>query len=163
MSQRRRFRLVRFLARGLVGVLVLGLLIAWLRDHIVELSGGERLTRPHVALAELLERRGTSDTQSESEMRIAHGRLVARVKAEYDQYVSGARKEPPVINILVLSSGGDYGAFGVGLLKGWRQVPPQHPMAKPEFDAVTGVSHDRRLRSAGERERLGAPCPPERQ
>jgi len=36
--------------------------------------------------------------------------------------------------------GGDRGAFGAGFLKGWQKVPGQHPLAKPEFDAVTGVS-----------------------
>src|SRR5262249_59941824 len=30
--------------------------------------------------------------------------------------------------------------FGAGCLQGWQQVPAQHPLAKPEFDAVTGVS-----------------------
>jgi hypothetical protein len=27
-----------------------------------------------------------------------------------------------------------------GFLKGWGKVPAQHPLARPEFDAVTGVS-----------------------
>jgi predicted acylesterase/phospholipase RssA len=45
-----------------------------------------------------------------------------------------------VLDILVISGGGDWGAFGAGFLKGWQKVPAQHPLAKPEFDAVTGVS-----------------------
>jgi hypothetical protein len=45
-----------------------------------------------------------------------------------------------VIDILVISGGGDWGAFGAGFLKGWQKVPAQHPLAMPEFDAVTGVS-----------------------
>ncbi len=32
------------------------------------------------------------------------------------------------------------GAFGAGFLKGWHKVPAQHPLAKPEFDIVSGVS-----------------------
>jgi predicted acylesterase/phospholipase RssA len=68
------------------------------------------------------------------------GRLVERAKAEYDQYTAGRRKEPPVIDILVISGGGDWGAFGAGFLKGWLKVPAGQPLAKPEFDTVTGVS-----------------------
>jgi predicted acylesterase/phospholipase RssA len=45
-----------------------------------------------------------------------------------------------VIDILIVSGGGDWGAFGAGFLKGWLKVPANHPLAKPEFDAVTGVS-----------------------
>ena len=45
-----------------------------------------------------------------------------------------------MIDILIISGGGDWGAFGAGFLKGWQKVPAQHPLAKPEFDAVTGVS-----------------------
>jgi hypothetical protein len=47
--------------------------------------------------------------------------------------------QPPVIDILVVSGGGDWGAFGAGFLKGWGRVPPG-PMARPQFDIVTGVS-----------------------
>jgi hypothetical protein len=35
-------------------------------------------------------------------------------------------------------SGGDWGAFGAGVLKGWSRV--HGPLAMPEFDVVTGVS-----------------------
>ena len=41
-------------------------------------------------------------------------------------------------DLLVISGGGDWGAFGAGFLKGWSSV--QGPLAKPKFDAVTGVS-----------------------
>jgi len=39
------------------------------------------------------------------------------------------------LNILALSGGGQYGAFGAGLLKGWTESGQ-----RPEFDVVTGVS-----------------------
>ena len=67
-------------------------------------------------------------------------RLLERTKAEYDRYTTGAQKEPPVFDVLIVSGGGDWGAFGAGFLKGWHKVPAQHPLAKPEFDIVTGVS-----------------------
>ena len=67
-------------------------------------------------------------------------RLLERTKAEYDRYTTGAQKEPPVLDFLIVSGGGDWGAFGAGFLKGWHKVPAQHPLAKPEFDIVSGVS-----------------------
>ena len=44
----------------------------------------------------------------------------------------------PTIDMLVISGGGDWGAFGAGVLKGWSQVKGE--LARPQFDAVTGVS-----------------------
>lgn len=62
-------------------------------------------------------------------------RLVENAKARYDAHPD----QPPVINMLVISGGGDWGAFGAGFLKGWSKV--QGPLAKPpQFDVVTGVS-----------------------
>src|SRR5262249_30886722 len=60
--------------------------------------------------------------------------LMETVKARYDQHPNS----PPVVDLLVISGGGDWGAFGAGFLKGWSRV--QGPMAMPRFDAVTGVS-----------------------
>src|SRR5262249_24945404 len=47
---------------------------------------------------------------------------------------------PYRFDVLIVSGGGDKGAFGAGFLKGWKQVPTSHEMALPEFDVVTGVS-----------------------
>ena len=135
-----RFGLAWIVAALFAGAIVGDLVTGWLVIHVVELSGGQRQTRPPVAQQDLLKLRGASDEQSDIEIRTMHGRLMERIKAEYDRYLVGERKEPPVINLLVISSGGDYGAFGAGFLKGWQKVPPQHPLAKPEFDVVTGVS-----------------------
>jgi hypothetical protein len=100
---------------------------------------GALLRRPDVAAADLLKRRSTADEQSEAARELL-SRLVERIKARYDQYTAGGRKEPLVVDILIISGGGDWGAFGAGFLKGWQKVPVSHPLAKPEFDAVTGVS-----------------------
>jgi len=67
------------------------------------------------------------------------GRVVTRMKAQYDAYQAGRVPTPPVLNILIVSGGGDWGAFGAGFLKGWGRVPAG-PMARPQFDIVTGVS-----------------------
>lgn len=96
--------------------------------------------RNQVVQQELLKLRSASDEQSTREQRRLLERLLERTKAEYDRYTAGEKKEPPVLNILIISGGGDWGAFGAGFLKGWQKVPARHPLAKPEFDTVTGVS-----------------------
>ena len=100
---------------------------------------GASLRSSQVAPEDLLRRRSTADEQSEAARELL-GRLVERIKSRYDQDAASGRKEPPAVDILVISGGGDWGAFGAGFLKGWQKVPSYHPLAKPEFDAVTGVS-----------------------
>ena len=101
---------------------------------------GPAMTRPPVSQEDLMKQRTTADEQSTVTGRKLLGRLLERTKAEYDRSIAEGRKERPVIDILIVSGGGDWGAFGAGFLKGWLKVPAQHPLAKPEFDAVTGVS-----------------------
>ena len=66
-------------------------------------------------------------------------RYLARAKALQDDYAAGRAASPAVVNLLIISGGGDWGAFAAGFLKGWRKVTPG-PMALPLFDGVTGVS-----------------------
>ena len=96
--------------------------------------------RDPVAPQELLRRRGVRDQQHMATGPKALSRLLEHTVAEYERHAAGARADAPVINILIISGGGDWGAFGAGFLKGWQQVPAQHPLAKPAFDIVTGVS-----------------------
>jgi hypothetical protein len=112
-----------------------------LAEGLIVLGGcGPALTRSQVTQQDLLKLRSTGDEQAVAASRKLLGRMLERTKAEYDRYAAGERKGPPVIDILIISGGGDWGAFGAGFLKGWQKVPAQHPLAKPEFDAVTGVS-----------------------
>lgn len=81
-----------------------------------------------------------SDAQEAADMKAAVARIVSRAKAQYDDYGAHRRPTPPVIDVLIISGGGDWGAFGAGFLKGWRTIPADQPLAMPEFAAVTGVS-----------------------
>jgi predicted acylesterase/phospholipase RssA len=66
-------------------------------------------------------------------------RLLNRLKRKQEAYLSGMSLAPPVFDVLILSGGGDYGAFGSGFLEGWATLTdPGHRM--PEFDLITGVS-----------------------
>ena len=100
---------------------------------------GSALKRPEVDRQKLLKLRSTSDERATASGERFIVRLLERTKAEYDRRAA-AGQPPPVIDILIVSGGGDWGAFGAGFLKGWLKLPGQHPLAKPEFDAVTGVS-----------------------
>src|SRR5262252_3185719 len=100
---------------------------------------GPAMTRPPATQQELLKLRATADEESVAAGRKVLGRLLERTKVEYDRSVAEG-KQRPVIDILIVSGGGDWGASGAGSLKGWLKVPAQNPLAKPEFDAVTGVS-----------------------
>lgn len=48
---------------------------------------------------------------------------------------SGSQLHPRDFNILAISGGGEYGAFGAGFIVGWGESG-----ARPDFDVVTGVS-----------------------
>ena len=98
------------------------------------------LRREQISQHDLLRLRSPSDEWHTTGGRRLFSQLLERTKAEYDLYNAGGQKQPPVVDILIISGGGDRGAFGVGFLKGWQNVPAEHPLAKPEFDAVTGVS-----------------------
>ena len=100
---------------------------------------GPAMTRLPRDRADLEKLRSTEDEQVGVENRKILGRLLERTKTEYDRRAA-AGQPPPVIDILIVSGGGDWGAFGAGFLKGWKKVPAQNPLALPQFDAVTGVS-----------------------
>lgn len=65
--------------------------------------------------------------------------LVDRIATQQLRFQRGAASSPATLDVLIISGGGDYGAFGAGFLKGWGTVPAGD-MARPEFEAVTGVS-----------------------
>jgi hypothetical protein len=90
--------------------------------------------RPARLPAELFALRQEHDAQMAEKARAFRQRIVERLKTRYDAH-PGA---PVIYDILVLSGGGDWGAFGAGFLKGWSHI--QGPLAMPAFDVVTGVS-----------------------
>lgn len=62
--------------------------------------------------------------------------ITRRLQAKLEAAAPGERA---TIDFLVLSGGGEYGAFGAGLLKGWSQVEDPD-LGLPSFDVVTGIS-----------------------
>jgi predicted acylesterase/phospholipase RssA len=64
--------------------------------------------------------------------------FLERVEAKAAAASKNPGGTPATIDMLVISGGGDWGAFGAGVLKGWGRVKGE--LARPQFDVVTGVS-----------------------
>src|SRR4051812_45181247 len=90
--------------------------------------------RPARTSEQLMELRARHDAELKEKTQALVAGVNERIKARSDAHPN----DPLVVDFLVISGGGDWGAFGAGFLKGWCKV--QGPLAKPEFDAVTGVS-----------------------
>jgi len=66
-------------------------------------------------------------------------RFLQRMELLHTKNLAEGKNEPVEINVMLLSSGGQYGAFGVGVLAGWSESGyPNYDF--PTFDIVTGVS-----------------------
>lgn len=103
---------------------------------------GCAVNRPSLSNAELDALAASTRTRMVEDQREVVGKLVRRMRRELDEHAQetarGQQTPPPVFDVLVLSGGGDYGAFGAGVLNGWGAVAGE--LARPEFDVVTGVS-----------------------
>jgi predicted acylesterase/phospholipase RssA len=88
----------------------------------------ERQAREQEAL--FAERRAQGVSQRADSNRLL-AQLLARAEAK-------ARTPRSTMDLLIISGGGDWGAFGAGVLKGWGRVKGE--LARPQFDGVTGVS-----------------------
>src|SRR4051812_23909375 len=89
-----------------------------------------RLPRTQV---DLISAREADAEQAEALRREVVLRALPRTKAEYDAYAAGRAPAPPVMDFLILSGGGDWGAFGAGVLKGgwWGRWPARASMSSP--------------------------------
>lgn len=91
--------------------------------------------RPVRTEAQLKERSEVVKAEMTETLKHSVAKLVERVKARGN----APGDDVPVMNILAMSGGGDYGAFGAGVLVGWGEVTDP-AWRRPDFDAVTGVS-----------------------
>jgi len=107
------------------------------------LLAGCAVNRPTPDPAELEAIRQRYLDSARAETRLANDKMIRRLRLEADEHLaaqaSGNHTPPPTFDILVLSGGGDFGAFGAGFLKGWGD-DPNPALRRPEFDMVTGVS-----------------------
>jgi len=93
--------------------------------------------RPSRTTADLMTSRGAENAARAVDLQKLTDRFLDRIAAKVDAAAKQGTKRP-TIDLLVISGGGDWGAFGAGVLKGWGRVKGE--LARPEFDIVTGVS-----------------------
>jgi len=96
-------------------------------------SGPERAPR---TIEDLMAARQSDDLARANAARGLSEQLMQRAERKAKNAKAGGPR--PTVDMLVISGGGDWGAFGAGVLKGWGQVKGE--LARPQFDAVTGVS-----------------------
>jgi hypothetical protein len=95
--------------------------------------------RPDRTLEDLVAARNADTTARANQTREYMEMLLKRAEAKYKAATAGGKATAqPTIDVLVISGGGDWGAFGAGVLKGWGRVRGE--LARPQFDVVTGVS-----------------------
>jgi predicted acylesterase/phospholipase RssA len=88
---------------------------------------------------DLMAARRADDLRRAAELRGLQEKFMARVEFKVNAAAKGSGgTRQPTIDVLVISGGGDWGAFGAGVLKGWGRVTGE--LARPQFDVVTGVS-----------------------
>lgn len=98
--------------------------------------------RPALSKEELADRRLAQIEQIRTDFVAISSKVVRRMDREQREWeeakARGEDASAPVLDVLAISGGGDWGAFGAGVLQGWREV--QGELALPRFDVVTGVS-----------------------
>ena len=62
-----------------------------------------------------------------------------RIRTEYENAAEHKDNESQSFDVLVLSGGGAFGAFGAGFLQGWGEVNDKE-FKRPQFDTVSGIS-----------------------
>src|ERR1044071_1681911 len=87
-------------------------------------------------LEDLFAARNADDLSRANSARHLTEQLVERAERKAKAAKPGGPR--PAIDMLVISGGGDWGAFGAGVLKGWGSVKGE--LARPQFDVVSGVS-----------------------
>lgn len=90
-------------------------------------TGCATVSRPPVTIPQLVARADSFDRDEGARRAAIVDRLARRA----------ARRGDGTLDILLLSGGGQHGAFGAGFLRGWQERTDQ-PL--PVFDLVTGVS-----------------------
>jgi len=94
-------------------------------------------SRPERPQSELFAARDAENAGRSADFNVLMGGFIQRAHDKTTITKAGSAKTP-TLDLLVISGGGDWGAFGAGVLKGWGRV--KGDMARPIFDVVTGVS-----------------------
>ena len=106
-------------------------------------AGGCAVNRPTQSTKQLVKLKARYLEAARGDTQAANEKMIKRMRLEEDLYLaqvaSGGVATRPTFDVLILSGGGDFGAFGAGVLKAWGDVK-EPGFERPEFDMVTGVS-----------------------
>src|SRR4051812_29918306 len=80
------------------------------------LASGCGSSRPTQTSAILYARRDEHSAKYLADTRDLTTSILVRNRAQLDDYKAGRRPDQPIIDYLILTGGGDYGAFGAGFL-----------------------------------------------
>lgn len=101
--------------------------------------GGCVVHRAELSSEELERRRERYFVDVNEYVASAQEKAMHRAEREYREFKEGRTNVRSSFDVLIISGGGDYGAFGAGFLAGWGDVVDPADV-RPEFDVVTGVS-----------------------
>lgn len=95
--------------------------------------------RAELSNPELERRAAATKARMLDDYRVLTEKMIRRMHRETKERDSGVPNASEIaFDVLILSGGGDYGAFGAGVLTGWGSVKGE--LRRPDFDVVTGVS-----------------------
>jgi predicted acylesterase/phospholipase RssA len=92
--------------------------------------------RTSLTEAQLIEKRAVARAEAAKTFGSAIDRVIARVEREA---AAAGGVQHTTLNLLAISGGGDFGAYGAGFLIGWGKIADPK-WKRPDFDTVTGVS-----------------------
>lgn len=95
------------------------------------------VSRPTLSPEDLESRVRVQEEGMARHLRKLVDRTVRRMEQEVGMQERGG--PPAVFDILMISGGGDHGAFAAGVLEGWGEIKDAE-WGRPTFDVVTGVS-----------------------
>jgi hypothetical protein len=106
---------------------------------LIALGGGCQTPQRSISYDDLIERKSTLIGAAQAEIQRAEASGDRRIETEYRAALAAPGAPPQSYDVLILSGGGAFGAFGAGFLDGWGSVSDPE-FARPHFDSVSGIS-----------------------
>ncbi len=106
---------------------------------LVALGGACQTPQRRISVDDLMAQKSTVLREARDEIDRAEASSNRRIEAEYRAASTDPSAPAQSYDVLVLSGGGAFGAFGAGFLSGWGSVADPE-LARPHFDRVAGIS-----------------------
>jgi hypothetical protein len=106
---------------------------------LIALGGGCQTPLRSISEDDLIARKATLLGAAQAEIQRFEASGERRIETEYRAALAAPGAPPQSYDVLILSGGGAFGAFGAGFLDGWGSVSDPE-FARPHFDKVSGIS-----------------------